>query len=88
MISIHPKQGTYIASPTQLAFTQKALVLKTGTIQVGEKTDLHGWFCEPLEFMGFHGDEHDEAIFYMGKTLGGKIQMFGCMNMKSLNINK
>lgn len=68
MISIHPKAGTYIASPTQLQFTQKELVLKTGTIQVGEKTTLHGWFTEPLEFMGFKDD--DEAIFYLGKSNG------------------
>lgn len=67
-ILIHPKQGNYIASDTQLQFIEKPLQLESGTIQVGEKTTLHGWFSEPLQFLGFYTD--NTAAFYLGKEEG------------------
>ena len=68
VISINRWQGEFIASKTKLEFRIEDLVLETGTIKVGEKTDLHGWFNEPIEFLGFHGKNC--AIFYLGVDSG------------------
>lgn len=68
VISINTQQGDFIASKTKLEFRNEDLVLESGVIKVGEKTNLHGWFTEPIEFLGFYGK--NAAVFDLGVDSG------------------
>jgi hypothetical protein len=61
------KQGTYIVA-TDRSFEdiliKEPLKLKSGSISVGEKTNLHGYFNTEIEYMGMLDNC---AIFFLGE---------------------
>lgn len=68
---ISPAQGNYIATEStdfELLLDKKSLVLGNTTINVGDSTDLFGWFDSSIRFCGFLEDS--EAIFYLGQGNG------------------
>lgn len=64
---IHFEQGTYIVASDRSfedILEKTPLVIKTGSIQPGEFTNLHDWFNQEIEYVGMLDKC---AIFYLGK---------------------
>lgn len=72
---IDSKQGTYIVAESrefETILEKRALELLDLKIDPGQKTDLHGFFNKPCEFVGFYED--NGACFYLGN---GNSNLFG-----------
>lgn len=61
------KKGYTFSRPTEFEniLINKSLNVDGLIVNVGESTDLHGWFRTPVLFCGFL--ETNEAIFYLGE---------------------
>jgi len=60
-------QGTYIVASSrdfENILDKTSIVLKSGVINPGQFTTLHGWFTKEVEFLGFIDKK---AIFYLGE---------------------
>lgn len=65
---VDSKQGTYIVTDSldfEKQLENRGLTIDGLIVQVGESTDLYGWFTEPLRFCGFL--DNNQAIFYLGQ---------------------
>jgi hypothetical protein len=64
---IDRSHGNYIVSTGrdfENILSKLPIKLESGKINPGENTTLHGYFIEPIEFVGFFGKA---AIFYLGQ---------------------
>lgn len=65
---IDRQQGTYVATEStafENILEKRALQVEELKIEVGEDTDLYGWFTEKIRFCGFL--YKNLAVFYLGQ---------------------
>lgn len=74
---INRDQGNYIVASDhhfEDILLKEPITLNTGSINVGDMTDMHGWFTKPVRFCGILQDQQagsiKKAIFYIGESSG------------------